>query len=314
MKTKTQKNYSNSVKKDDKFVTKIIEMLDEVNSNDWEKYTNFKMQIPKNLFTKKEYKGFNILTLAMDTMFRNFGTSFYASFNSISKAGGKLKKGAKGVMIEFFSFVYQDKETGKKYSEQQVKEMTSEELKKIFRFPCIRTYTVFNSELIENFDEMNLNILDEDFEELEFSEQKNCEDFLNKIISNGNLVLNYKKCDVAFYNPISDFVQMPSRELFISEEKFYSTLFHEIIHWTGNEKRLNRELKGHNDILSYSFEELIAEMGSMLICFQFGITTEFLNSVRYLQSWGKVHKNERAHKIRIAFTESKRAKKFLESL
>ena len=132
MKNKTQKNYSNSVKKDDKFVVKIIEMLDEVNSNDWEKYTNFKMQLPKNLFTKKEYKGFNILTLAMDTMFRNFGTSFYASFNSISKAGGKLKKGAKGVMIEFFSYVYQDKETGKKYSEQQVKEMTSEELKKIF--------------------------------------------------------------------------------------------------------------------------------------------------------------------------------------
>ncbi|OWK96985.1 ArdC-like ssDNA-binding domain-containing protein [Kaistella haifensis] len=51
------------------------------------------------------------LTLYIDTLTNGFTSSLYATFNSISKAGGKLKKGSKGVVIEFFSFVYKHRET-----------------------------------------------------------------------------------------------------------------------------------------------------------------------------------------------------------
>ena len=94
----------------------------------------------------------------------------------------------------------------------------------------------------------------------------------------------------------------------------YSTLFHEVIHWTGHESRLNREMKGSRDKESYSFEELIAEMGAMLCSLQFGIYEEFINSIRYLKGWATHNSQDKETAIRKAFIESKRAKKYLELL
>ncbi|UTG66825.1 hypothetical protein J2O02_18425 (plasmid) [Elizabethkingia anophelis] len=79
----------------------------------------------------------------------------------------------------------------------------------------------------------------------------------------------------SFYNPSWDYIQLPKKQFFLSHEKYYSVFFHEVIHWTGHKERLNRELKGLSDQESYSFEELIAEMGAMLCCLQFGIYSEF---------------------------------------
>lgn len=73
-------------------------------------------------------------------------------------------------------------------------------------------------------------------------------------------------------------------------------------------------MKGHKDKESYSFEELIAELGSMLLCLQFGILSEFLNSVRYLKGWTNHNIENREHLIRNAFTQSKKAKKYLENI
>ena len=76
-----------------------------------------------------------------------------------------------------------------------------------------------------------------------------------------------------------------------------------------------RNLKGgFSDIDIYSFEELIAEMGSMLICLQNGIKSEILNSIRYLKSWSDNNLDDRINNIKNAFKESKRAKKYLETL
>ena len=315
MKTATAKNRKNTSMelKQDKFIAKILENIDKVSAKDWENYTSLKDAYPSNLFTGTHYKGFNILALFFDTMANGFCAAKYATFNSISKAGGKLKKGAKGCVIEFFSFIYKHKETKKSYTLEQVLNMTPEQIKEIEKMPCIRMYTVFNSEFIENIQDLNLNIdLDDQPQENEIEEIQNCENFISKIIVNGNLNLKFERNAVAFYSPSKDFVSMPERQFFISTSKYYSVLFHEIIHWTGHPDRLKRDLKGSQDQQSYSFEELIAEMGAMLNCLQFGILEEFINSVRYLKSWSDRNIQDRETAIRKAFTESKRAKKYLE--
>lgn len=316
-KNKTNR-FSNSPKfeiKEDKFISKILEVLDEVQEQDWEKYANIPFSGALNLFTKKEYKGFNLLALFLDTLKNGYKTSYYATFNSISKAGGKLKKGSKGMVIEFFSFIYKHSETKKTYKEEELILLTKNDFDKIQKIACIKNYTVFNSELIENFNELNIEIIsDEETEFLDFKVQENCEYFINKAIFMGGLSLKFSQKEIAFYSPKLDYVSIPEKKYFISEEKYYSTLFHEIIHWTGSENRLNRNLKGSDDIKSYSQEELIAEMGSMLICLQFGINSEFLNSVRYLKYWSNVNKNNRIENIKEGFVQSKKAKKFLENL
>ena len=317
MKTATKKTTAKnnfSTEKKDTFIERILENLDQVNAKDWEVYTNLSAIYPTNLFTGKKYNGFNVIALYLDTIIKQFKSSKYATFNTISKAGGRLKKGAKGCVIEFFSFIYKDKETKKNIPFEVVKLMTLEQLQLIDKIAVLKNYVVFNSELIENLSEINLEISTEEIEENEISEIENCENFIEKIIVNGNLNLKYGAEETAYYSPKMDYVMLPKRQFFISTSKYYSTLFHEVIHWTGHESRLNRNLKGHNDKESYSFEELIAEMGAMLCSLQFGIFEEFINSVRYLKGWASANSLDRETAIRKAFTESKKAKKFLENL
>lgn len=301
-------------KKSDTFIERILENLDQVNTNDWEMYSDLSTVYPSNLFSGNRYQGYNILALYLDTIIKKFSSAKYATFNSIVKAGGRLKKGSKGCLIEFFTYIFKDKESGKTVKKEAVEIMSEEEKKKIVKVPCVRNYIVFNSEQIENLQEIKMSIPEENEIESQILEIQNSENFISKIIKNGNLVLRYSMNEIAYYTPVSDFVMLPKKQYFISGSKYYSTLFHEILHWTGHSTRLNRNLKGHDDKESYSFEELVAEMGSMLLCLQFGISEEFINSVRYLKSWAGSNSKDRASKIRIAFVESKKGKKFLENL
>lgn len=67
----------------------------------------------------------------------------------------------------------------------------------------------------------------------------------------------------ACYIPASDLIIIPSLTTFKKSEEYYSTLFHECIHGSGHEKRLDRQ--GITETAPfgtpcYSKEELIAEM------------------------------------------------------
>jgi antirestriction protein ArdC len=84
---------------------------------------------------------------------------------------------------------------------------------------------------------------------------------------------------------------MPSRTAFRSQAEYYSTLFHELTHSTGHAKRLGREdidkiqPVGSED---YSKEELVAEMGSAMLCGVAGIEQATIgNSAAYLRGWIK---------------------------
>ena len=47
--------------------------------------------------------------------------------------------------------------------------------------------------------------------------------------------------DRAYYSSMNDVITIPKKQRFNSENDYYATLFHEIIHWTGGEKRLGRK-------------------------------------------------------------------------
>jgi antirestriction protein ArdC len=89
--------------------------------------------------------------------------------------------------------------------------------------------------------------------------------------------------------------------------EYYSTFFHEIIHSTGHEKRLNRSLKNGFGSESYAKEELIAELGSVFLNNHYGIETSntFDNSTAYIQSWLKALKDDK----KLIVTASTQAEK-----
>jgi len=91
----------------------------------------------------------------------------------------------------------------------------------------------------------------------------------------------------AYYRASTDSVHMPARARFVDAPHYYSTLFHELIHSTGHETRLNRTFRAYFGDELYSKEELLAEMGAAFLCPIAGIANENTerNTTGYIQNW-----------------------------
>ncbi|WP_259701615.1 ArdC family protein [Synechococcus sp. CS-1324] len=91
--------------------------------------------------------------------------------------------------------------------------------------------------------------------------------------------------DKACYLPQLDRIQLPERAAFHSAAGFYATWAHEAIHSTGHASRLKRDLGGRMGSKAYAREELIAELGSVLLGDQLEIGSAIENHAAYLGHW-----------------------------
>jgi antirestriction protein ArdC len=92
--------------------------------------------------------------------------------------------------------------------------------------------------------------------------------------------------DSAFYSPARDFISMPPMAAFNAANGYHSTLLHESVHATGHKSRLDREFSKSFGSESYAFEELVAELGSAMLCAHCGIDGEMQsNHVAYIANW-----------------------------
>ena len=97
------------------------------------------------------------------------------------------------------------------------------------------------------------------------------------------------------HNPQKDEIVLPTRDLFIDQEAFATTLIHEMVHSTGHESRLNRSMMNRFGTPEYALEELRAELGSFFMGCDLGIegSQELLDShTEYLESWIQVLQND----------------------
>jgi antirestriction protein ArdC len=131
------------------------------------------------------------------------------------------------------------------------------------------------------------------------------------------IIQGYKDCpeiffggNRAYYHPALDSIHCPVRDAFTGSNEYYSTLFHEMVHSTGSEHRLNRNIKNSFGSEDYSKEELVAELGAAFLCGISGIdnTSTKENTAAYIQSWIKVLKND----VKFFFEASRLAGKAVQ--
>lgn len=222
---------------------------------------------PKNLISKKEYRGINVFLLAA----QGYASPYWLSFKQVKQVGGKVRKGEKSTIVVFWKPVEvteTDKETGEK------KKKT---------IPFLRYYRVFNTEQCEGIDPKKVPTIEvnSDFQPIEA-----CEKTVAEMQDKPNIRHEENR---AYYSPLQDFVNMPKKEYFKKEEFYYSVLFHELGHSTGHESRLARKANdgwGFFGSESYSKEELVAEMTAAFLCGIHQIEMETIdNSAAYIKSW-----------------------------
>src|ERR1022692_536573 len=227
--------------------------------------------IPRNLISKKPYRGLNVFLLAT----QGYGSPYWLTFNQAKQLGAHVRQGEKSTLVSFWKsseYAKENHDTGETESKTSV---------------LLRYYRVFNVEQCEG-----LKALHGD-EHKPVQPLAECEAIANRMPNPPRI----EQHSQAFYRPSADIVGMPSRSCFESPEGYYSTLFHELTHSTGHKSRLNRFEENSTDHQfgseSYSKEELIAEMGAAMLAGMAGISQATLsNSASYLQSWIKRLKSD----------------------
>ncbi|CAN0504535.1 unnamed protein product, partial [Phaeothamnion confervicola] len=106
--------------------------------------------------------------------------------------------------------------------------------------------------------------------------------------------------DRAYYRTSTDEIVMPDDHRFTDtatmtrSEAFYATLLHECVHFSGAEKRLNRQFGNRFGDQAYAFEELVAELGAAFLCAELAITnTPRADHAQYLANWLAVLKQDK---------------------
>lgn len=237
---------------------------------------------PQNAISHKDYHGVNLLLLSYISFKKEYADPRWCTYKQAKDNDWQVKKGEKGVPIEFWSLY--DTKMKQKLSQAEAdklkKSLSVDELKERIR-PLSSTYTVFNAAQIDGMPE------------LERKEQKLDETMLVKYRDNllKNMNLGFiEQGWKSFYIPDKDMISLPQLQDFESEYSYMSTFLHEAAHATGHKSRLNRDMYNSFGSTEYAKEELRAEIASTFTTQDMNLPSSdnkahLDNHKAYIQNW-----------------------------
>jgi antirestriction protein ArdC len=250
---------------------------------------------PVNIASKKAYRGVNILTLWATADEKGYGSGVWGTYRQWGEAGAQVRTGEKSAYIVFYKEI------------TVANESDSDETDTRF---FARATPVFAAEQVEGW---TAPVIDTPATIITPIEQA------ESLVAATGASITYSGSR-AFYRPSTDSIQLPPREAFIGTptstpaEAFYSTVLHELCHYTSHESRCNRQLGKRFGDDAYAMEELVAELGAAFLCANLGITDEpRADHAQYLASWLTAMKDDKKA-IFTAASKASEAAAFLTAL
>ncbi|HIG2987705.1 zincin-like metallopeptidase domain-containing protein [Klebsiella pneumoniae] len=243
--------------------------------------------LPSNYATGVAYSGMNIMLLWCSASKQGFSDSRWMTYKQAQAAGGQVRKGEHGTTAIFYTTLEKENDAGE-----------------VEHIPLLKTFTVFNVQQIDGLPLTTETVSPE----ATFDPLPQAENLFRK--SGANII---EKGQNAFFRPSTDEVWLPERHLFSDAANFYATGLHELVHWSGGKKRLNREMKGKFGSADYAEEELVAELGSAFLMADLGIKGEVQHE-SYIASWLKALKNDKRYIFKVASAASKARSYLMDKL
>ena len=243
------------------------------------------------------YRGINVLMLWAVASERGYSSERWMTFNQAQQLGGTVKKGEKCARSVFYG-------TFEKKEDEQSDGGNEGEGKGKARIAFAKANNVFNADQIEGLP-AEYYIQPDPARDLGTEADPALAAFFASI--GADIVTTDDPR--AYYRPATDQVHMPPVATFINAARFYGVLSHEICHWTGAEKRLDR-LKKFDTKSAYAFEELVAEIGACLLAVRLGVEPEFDQSAAYIEGWLEALKSDKGLIFKAA-TEAQKAVDFV---
>lgn len=271
----------------------VLELMQQ-HGSDWTKSWQAKAALGHvNVKTGKAYQGTNIFLLAISAMKNDFLSAEWGTFKQWKDKKATVKKGQKGTPIIFFDRIT----------------VTDKETEEDRTVPVLKGFTVFNADQVDGYESKPVDPV----QQIKDRDQR-----AEALIMATAAKINFGG-DRAFYSPDQDFVQMPVLEDFTGTdtstdiECYYSTMFHELTHWTGHKTRLDRKKGNKFGSNAYAFEELIAELGAVFITCSIGINVAPRpDHAKYLNNWLEVIKTDKRAMVK-AFGQASKAADYILS-
>jgi antirestriction protein ArdC len=242
----------------------------------------------RNVVTGKDYRGINVLILAVAALKNGYKSKKWGTFQQWLEKKCPVKKGEKATQIIFWKpLIYKE----------EVRTENGEIIEEEKETYVARAYYVFNAEQVEGYAE------EPESEKIDVEAVAEINKFFD------NTKIPYQFGERACYSPMKDLVIIPAREKCISLTEYAATFAHEMTHATGHKSRLAREMGMETE--KYAYEELIADIGAGMVCSYIGYDYAFSkNNLAYLKSWLQVFKDD-PKKIVSACSQAQKAADYL---
>lgn len=220
---------------------------------------------PTNAVTGRAYHGCNVWQFAGCALEQGYPTGTWATYKQWQSIGAQVRKGEKGTPgVKWAPIVRTVRD-----------ETTGEDLELSSKRLVPRWFTVFNAAQVDGYQAPTVS------SGPVWEPERHADRFFGRIgadVRHGG--------DRAFYAPVQDYIGMPERAQFAEPAGYYATLAHEHVHWTGHPSRLGRDLRHRFGSEAYAWEELVAELGSAVLCARLGLETQPRpDHAAYLASW-----------------------------
>ncbi len=230
---------------------------------------------PYNPLTGKPYRGGNMLTCMVIQIVRELPDNRWMTYKQAQSIGAQVKKGAKAVPLRY---VVSDTVSDDKGA-------TLQRNRPVF-------FQVFNGSQIDGLPEI---------EQRPIPEMKERHEMCEKLLSESGVTIhNDQKTNTAFYRPKEDAIYLPPAGIFVSPDVFYATALHELAHATGHPSRLDRDMSGARNSVSYAREEIIAETASHIMGMELGIGHDPSQHAAYIEQYIQVLKEDPAYVFKAA--------------
>jgi antirestriction protein ArdC len=264
-------------------------------SKPWKTDGSGMMQIHLNGHRKEPYRGVNQVLLHIAAAKHDYQLPVWVTFKQAQEMGGTVNKGEKSPGYVVF------------WKRINVKDRDATEEGKTKSIPFASYSAVFNIEQTSVPREKYEALLPKPRTVIELQSHDRIADIEEFIAATGATFS--EGGDRAYFHPTSDSIRVPEMGKFESAADYYSTVFHELIHWTSHESRCDRKLGGRFGDDAYAAEELVAEMGAAFMCAAHGLPGK-LQHAEYIGHWIKVLKGD----DRAIFTATNRAQAAVDYL
>lgn len=273
----------------------ILAQLDTIDPASWTPPWHGADPLPRNARTNRRYRGLNVLALWCAAQAHGYADARWATYRQWAALGAQIRRAERGTLVLF----YKDLPSSARVE-------TSDDNTADGTPFVARAAHVFNIAQVDNAS------IPATASPTDGTYVAPLPVFDTFVAATGAVIR--ESGTRACYVPATDMIHLPARTAFHTPAGRAATIAHELIHWTGAQHRLGRDLSGRFGARAYAAEELVAELGAAFVLADLGLArTPHPNHAAYCASWAPLLRAD-PRALSHAATQASRAADYLAAL